>query len=241
MSITKIKSGDILYLKITDGRLRRKSNSDDPEAEKRVVKMDGVKHVMYENNFSKIEGFITDLRLKEHPDFGDSVEVVVEDNEGTKEVYVAQMGENSRYFQSFLQLLPNVDFSLPIIIKPYSYKEEGDKYANQGVSLLQNDEKLSNYYKKWNEKKKKSKLLNGMEKFDFSKADSKDEKKILRIKLVSFLKKELTKQQKRLQEFLDSLENKKESKKDKKPKKLKSPKKSKRSKKDENSKDDLPF
>jgi len=206
MSLDKGGREGVQYLKVTDGKLRIKSNEEDEQAEKRVTESkDGTKHTFYERNFSKVTGYITDIRIQTHEEYGDSLIIVLEDVVGDKEeIYQLQMSDSGRYFQMFSQLLPNIDFSLPITFQPYSFTPEGAKYVNQGVKVVQGGEKIKNHYKTWTEKNG-TKLKNGLQDFDFSKTKSKDQKKILRIQLTAFLKKEIDKQIKRLAKFFEAL------------------------------------
>lgn len=206
MSLSKGGREGTQYLKVTDGKLRIKTNEEDPEAEKRVTESpDGTKHTFYERNFNKVSGYITEIRIQTHEEYGDSLIAILEDVVNDKEeIYQLQMSDSGRYFQMFSQLLPNIDFSLPITFQPYSFTPEGAKYKNQGVKVVQSDEKIKNHYKTWTEKGG-TKLKNGLQDFDFSKTKTKDQKKILRIQLTAFLKKEIEKQKKRLEKFFASL------------------------------------
>jgi hypothetical protein len=193
------KRDKITYLKIADGKLRRKTTQEDPEAEERYLEK--TEKTVYERVYTKVEGYLRDIKMQTHPEYGTSYNFILVDADGEK--YSVNMNEDSRYFQSFVEHMPNIDFSQPIEIKPFSFVNDGGQ-QNIGVAIRQGGQKIENYYKTYDEDAKKSIPQNGLEQFNFKKVKGdKDEQKILRIKFMKFLKAEFKREVLRLKEYLE--------------------------------------
>lgn len=193
------KKDRITYLKATEGKLRRKTEATDPEAEERFVEKTG--KTVHERVYTTCEGYLRDIRVQTHEEYGTSYNLILLDP-ATGEKFSINVGESSRYFQSFVEHLPNIDFSKPLEVRPYSFKTEAGRAI--GMSFKQEGEKVENYYKDYDAEKNKSTAKNGLEKFNFKGAKGdKDELKILRLKLIKFLKAELKKQVQRLLEYIE--------------------------------------
>lgn len=205
----------IIYLSIAEGKLRQKVNEETEGAIKRSGEINGEKWVKYEKAYNKVSGFLSKIEYQEHDQFGNSINIIIEDEvDGKPEIYQIQVSEDSRYFQTFAQVLPNIDFGGMIELKPYSFKEQGSEYTIMGITIYQDGEKVDNFYKVWDSKKEKSTYMNGLEKYDFSKCKTKKDKKILKIQLTAFLVEEVLKQAAKLKEFIESLEDEEQSSKD---------------------------
>lgn len=193
------KRDKITYLKIADGKLRMKTHKEDPEAEERFVEK--TEKTVYERVYTKVEGYLRDVKMQTHPEYGTSYNFILVDTDGEK--YSVNMNEDSRYFQSFVEHMPNIDFSQAIELKPFSFTNDGGQ-TNIGVAIRQNGQKIENYYKDYDEDAKKSVPKNGLEQFNFKKVKGdKDEQKILRIKFMKFLKAEFKRELLRLKEYLE--------------------------------------
>lgn len=193
------KRDRMTYLKITDGKIRAKVDKGHPQAEERYVEIND--KFVYELVYTECEGMLREIKQQTHEEYGISYNLILVDSK-TGEKFSLQVSESSRYFSSFVQFLPSIDFSKPITVKPYSFKKDGR--LNIGMVVLQDGEKVENHYKEFNEKTSKTKYKNGLEDFDFSEVkDDNDEKKILRIKLLKFLKSELKEQNQRLMAFVE--------------------------------------
>ena len=193
------KKERVQYYKITEGKIRQKTTEKDPEAEERYS--DITNRYIYERVYNSCTGFIRKINLQTHEEFGNSISVVLYDPK-MQESYSLTITETSRYYSSFVQILPNVDFSKTVTIKPYAFKM--DNRQSIGVTILQDGKKLLNYYKDWDEKKETYIQKNGLEKFNFDKVKGdKDELKILMLRVLKFLKAEFKKQLIRLEEFIE--------------------------------------
>lgn len=193
------KREKILFLRIADGKIRQKVDENNPNAEERYDEING--KYLYELVYDSCEGYLRDIKVQTHEKYGTSYSIILFDpKDGSK--YSLQLSEESRYFQSMVMLLPNVNLELPLIIKPFSFKTENR--ANIGLSFEQDGKKVLNYYKDWDEESGTSTPKNGLEDFDFSEVQGdKEETKILQMKLRKFLKAELKTQIKRLLEHVE--------------------------------------
>jgi hypothetical protein len=193
------KNEKLLFLKISDGKIRLKTDKDDPQAEERFDSINN--RYMYERVYSSCEGYLRGLNVFTHKEYGTAYSLFLFDpTDGSK--YSLSIGEETRYFQSMVMLLPNVDLSKPLVVKPFAFKN--DSSTNIGLSFEQDGKKIANYYKDWDEKTKTSTAKNGLEDFDFSEVKGdKEETKILQMQLRKFLKKELKVQLARILEFIE--------------------------------------
>jgi len=193
------KRDKITYLRISDGKIRAKSVKEDPDAEERYV--DIKKDFVYEKVYSSCEGYLIDITVQTHEEYGVTYNLILFDpSDGMK--YSLAIAETSRYFGSLAQHLPNLDFSKPVIIKPYAFTNEGRK--NIGIAFHQDGEKVENFYRKYDEKTETSKSINGLEKFNFTKVKkSKEDTKIMQMQLLKFLKAEMKDQLIRLKKHVE--------------------------------------
>ena len=194
------KSERIEYLRIADGKIRKRTTEDDKDAVKRHDSINDKD--LYELVYKSCEGYLREIRVQTHEEYGTSYSMILYDPEtGTK--YSLQMGEETRYFQSLVMLMPNLDLSKPMEVRPYSWVADGRR--NIGLSIRQDGKKVENYYKDFDEDSKRSRSRHGLEKFNFSKVkNDKEERKILQMKLLKWLKSELKPQLIRLQEHVEA-------------------------------------
>ena len=77
-----------------------------------------------------IQGKITGMYFKDHPEYGKSLNVIIDDE------YALQLKCGSRYYYSFVKALPNVDFSREVSLVPWRKEVDGKVkaalYINQG-------------------------------------------------------------------------------------------------------------
>ena len=196
------QSEKCLYLRVAEGKLRIKCNETTPGAVSRTYKdKDNTEKTIWELVYTAVSGKIVNIIQRDHPEYGTSFNLVLKDGE---DKYSIQMGDKSNYFSTFVMALPNIDLSKPVKIKPYSIKNDNG-YDNQGFVIYQDEKKIENYYKNYDETTKRSTPKNGLEQFDFTSVKKnkkgqydKDEMAIMRIKVTKFLKEELEKQLPRL-------------------------------------------
>jgi len=195
------ESTNAIYLKISDGKVRRKANEGEEGVTSRTLTIDGETRTLFEKVYNSVSGNITAIYKSEHEQYGVSWSIVLVDGD---ETYSVQISETSRYFQSFAMLIPNIDFSQKLTIKPYSIAVKGKEYKNQGITIYQNGNKVANFYKTYDPETKKSTPKNGLEKFDWDKAVKKSQKDILKIQIREFFSDSMEKYVEELKEYIDS-------------------------------------
>lgn len=197
------KRDKITYLKITEGKIRAKAEKGEPGVEERYVERN--EKYVYEHVFSTCSGYLRDIRTQVHEEYGTSYNLIMVDPAGEgkdEEKFSLNMGEQSRYFQSLAQHLPEIDFAKPLEVKPFKFKK--DSRESIGIAFSQEGEKVPNHYKDWDPDEETSTPKNGLEKFNFKKAKGdKEEMKILQIKLLKFWKDEVKREIRRLADFVE--------------------------------------
>ena len=147
--------GRLLYV-LADGKLREQVDEHTEGAKLRVVKDDDgtVKAEKWELTYPGIKGFITAVTTYDG-DYGTNINIAVKD--ANDEEFVLSLKANSMYGEDFLHKLPNIDLAKEITIKPYSFEKDGRK--NTGMSLTQDDQKLSNAFNVYDVEKKEWQVL----------------------------------------------------------------------------------
>lgn len=137
----------LLYV-LADGLLREQVDETTEGAKLRVVKDDdgNVKAEKWELTYPGIRGFITGVSTFDG-DYGTNILIAVKDT--NDEEFILSLNAKSKYGEDFLHKLPNVDFAKEITIKPYNFTDGERKMA--GITLTQDDQKLSNAYNFKNE------------------------------------------------------------------------------------------
>lgn len=165
------------YLSIVQGRLNQKVSEDTEGAVKREYELkDGTKGVKFVKYFKNWTGRITDLRVKQ-TDFGQMLDVVFDDA-------VLSLNTESRYFTDFSKKLRGANVNQPITIAPFDFEPDGKRVV--GVLMVQNGQKLRNYY--WENETKRT--INGFP-IPQEKNMTKDDWKVFFIGVKKFLLKEL--------------------------------------------------
>lgn len=115
-----IEQSNAIYLSIADGKISRRVQKPTDKSVERVTKQGKLVH---EEFYKGWKGKITDIKVKDHPEFGKFWNVTFTDEDGDA---IIQMNYSSGYAAAFLKTLPNVDFSSEVVFTP-NMKMEGDK------------------------------------------------------------------------------------------------------------------
>ena len=129
-----------IYYTISDGKICRQ-HREPVEGSKERVNKNG--KTVHETFYKALKGRITDIKEKDG-DFGKQWIITLQDESGVNEVL--QFQYSSGYANGFLRALPNVDFSLDVLIAP-NMKIEGEKKKTT-IFLTQNGKALPWYYTK---------------------------------------------------------------------------------------------
>lgn len=137
------------YLSIAQGAIRQTVSEQTEGAIRRDYEMkDGTKGYKFEFVYKSWEGKIKDIRVKDGK-FGEVCEIEFDDA-------VLSLGTKSRYFMDLIKRLMNANVNRTMTFTPYDFETDGKKLT--GVSLVQNGEKIPNYY--WDDVNKMT--INGM-------------------------------------------------------------------------------
>lgn len=115
-----ILDNNAIFLTIANGKITRKVKQPTDTSVQRVNKQGNTVH---EEIYKAWKGKITDVKVKDHPEYGKFWNVTLTDEDGDA---VLQMNYSSGYSSAFLKTLPNVDLDSEVIITP-NLKIEGDK------------------------------------------------------------------------------------------------------------------
>jgi hypothetical protein len=178
------------YLKISDGRLRQKVAEGTPGSEARYVEI--LDDTVYEMVYKSITGIITGFYINDHDTYGRSYSLQFTNPDNDEEVYVVQFGEKSKYFQSFANKLPFIDLTKPVKLVPFSIAREKSNSKSQGITIIQDKEKLADYYKEYDKKTGKYTYKNGLEKFGLDDCEDKEDYQIAMIKVIKWYRKQVT-------------------------------------------------
>lgn len=137
-----ILDNNAIFLTIANGKISRKVKQPTDTSVTRVNKQGNTVH---EEFYKAWKGRITDVRVKDHPDYGKFWNVTLTDEDGDA---VLQMNYSSGYSAAFLKTLPNVDLDSEVTITP-NLKIEGDK-KKTSLFITQHGEALKWAYTKDN-------------------------------------------------------------------------------------------
>lgn len=117
-----------------NAKLAKKATENTPNAVKSVYDAGTPNEkTVWQIEYSTIKGYITDLFYQSHPQYGDSLNIVI-DNEG-----VIKLKVGSRYYYSFVKALPNIDLKQKLRFAPW--KKEVDGKTKQALFVHYGDDK----------------------------------------------------------------------------------------------------
>jgi len=139
---TNEDKGRLLYV-LADGKLREQVDEHTEGAKLRVVQDDAgnVKAEKWELAYPGITGFITGVTTFDG-DYGTNLMVHMKDE--NDEEFTISLKAASKYGEDFMHKLPNVDFTKEITLKGYNFENDGKQM--QGITMKQDEEKLTNAF-----------------------------------------------------------------------------------------------
>ncbi len=130
------------FYTITDGRICRTFKAATAKSIERVNKMGKIVHEEFMDGLS---GRITEIKTKDHPDYGKFWLITLTDGDWSG---VVQIKYSSGYASAFLKMLPNVDLSKDVTIVP-KMTIDGDK-KKASLFIMQDGTPLKHFYTKDN-------------------------------------------------------------------------------------------
>jgi hypothetical protein len=166
------------------------SDAKNPESVRReFTDKKGVTKVYYDLVYKNVSGKLQKLKFRDS-NFGEILDIVFEDE-------ILSVGLNSRFFQNFMQKIPNADLQEKILLYPFDFKGKGGKQV-KGLGLSQASGKLKNFY--YDEENKQ--VINGFpEPEGEPKAYSKDDWKLYFLLVTKFLKSKVAEINEQLEEI----------------------------------------
>lgn len=158
---TNTQSADKTFLTIlSDGKFHQRVDENTEGAVARTYKKDildskGKKTgeeedvTVHDLVFSEATGMITNMYFLKGQ-FGENLIVEI-DNDGA-----ISFNSNQSYGEQLLRKLPNIDLSKPVTLAPYNFAKNGK--SNKGVTVIQDGEKLQDYYFDYENKKSQNGL-----------------------------------------------------------------------------------
>ncbi len=131
------------FYSITDGRICRTFKAATAKSIERVNKMGKIVHEEFMDGLS---GRITEIKTKDHPDYGKFWLITLTDGDWSG---VVQIKYSSGYASAFLKMLPNVDLSKDVTIVP-KMTIDGDK-KKASLFIMQEGIPLKHFYTKDNQ------------------------------------------------------------------------------------------
>ena len=134
--------GKATFLGVAGGYIWDKSAGKDHPSYKtqEYAKLEGEVGTRAGARYDSLAGNVVGVEFADHEQYGESVRVTV-DSKG--EVFIVSIGTNNRYSQDMLKVLLKMDFSKPILMKPYDFQDKVKNKRVQGISFKQDGEKIA--------------------------------------------------------------------------------------------------
>jgi len=168
------------FLHISYGKFREKAGENEDGAEVRTNK-DGKS--IWEFVFDYVEGQVTKIFHKEDDKYGNSFEVMIDDN---VDKFQVSFKEGDSFFNDFFSKLPNVNLEKWIKIVPYDFEDKNTGKQKRGLVIWQDEAKIESRFASYDKEMKKFSYLEGFP--EPEKKMDKEDWKIYFIKVVKFLR-----------------------------------------------------
>lgn len=138
----KREGGTRDFVSIVSGKWAQRTTEDNTESVRRVIKKkDGSEKVVWELIYDTIAGFIQGIEVKEGTEFGDQLNINME-NEGHK--FTATLSMASREAKSFLCVLPNINLDEKVVLLPFNFLSKTDDRQVIGLNIYQGGREKEN-------------------------------------------------------------------------------------------------
>lgn len=168
------------FLHISYGKFREKAGENESGAEVRINKDN---KSIWEFVFDYVEGQVTGIFHKEDDKFGNSFEVVIDDN---VDKFQVSFKEGDSFFNDFFGKLPNVNLDKWMKIVPYDFEDKNTGKKKRGLVIWQEDAKIESKFTSYDKETKKFSYYEGFP--EPEKKMDKEDWKIYFIKVVKFLR-----------------------------------------------------
>lgn len=130
---------NIIYLRASMGKLRKKTTKDDPKA---VEWEDKDKNKHYDLVYSNLTGLLVGVSHKDG-DYGHQWTFKVKAGET---IYAVQLTENSKFGLDFLKKLPNLTQGKRYKFTPWEVEQDGNTKGGISIIRAEDEEKIQSYY-----------------------------------------------------------------------------------------------
>ena len=124
---------EVLFLSINAGAIWDKKADETNEfyREETYEKKDGSSGIRKGARYESVSGFITGVRFASHPEYGESLNILIEDGD---DKFVLSTQVDNRYCGDLMKMLLLIDYNKLVIIRPYDF-EDAKKKRVMGVSI----------------------------------------------------------------------------------------------------------
>lgn len=130
---------NVIYLRASMGKLRKRTTKEDPKAVEWADK-DGAKH--YDLVYSNLTGILLGVSHKDG-DYGHQWTFKVKAGET---VYAVQLAENSKFGLDFLKKLPNLTQGKRYKFTPWEVERDGNTKGGIAIVRAEDEEKIQSFY-----------------------------------------------------------------------------------------------
>lgn len=131
MGVTTDQSSGI-YLNVSYGKLRQKTNAQDPQAARRVYKdKEGVERDVFERVYRSVDGKIHEIKIHESEKYSDQYQIIIHDSDGVTWIVCVSEGSTAN---KLIGKLANIDPMLDVRITPHYF--EKDERSNFTIEQL---------------------------------------------------------------------------------------------------------
>jgi len=127
----------------SDGTIREKVDRNHPDAQERIYEnKEGAKVTKYEAHYPSLVGKIVGVEFRDG-EYGQQIYTTFRGPDGDELTLAANTSSN--FGSSLMKILPNVDLSKELWLRPYAFQDDSGK-DRRGVTIKQDDDKLTNFF-----------------------------------------------------------------------------------------------